>query len=214
MSDPSEPTQDDAAGDGIQESAESRRPLLIAAVVGAVLVIVLLVLLAVTRDDDSDSADATTSTTAAATGDTDATDTTEAPQPGTDEPGTDDTAAPSDEAEAVATSVPIEAVAGTTEAELCTAIVARIELYRAVVVESIPDEDLIAALEEFEAQIDVQSDDQDWGDSIMESLTNVRREWATARSAAAAGEDAEARARTDASIEHLDDAIATPCPTA
>ncbi|MFN7151953.1 MAG: hypothetical protein ACK4V6_21045, partial [Microthrixaceae bacterium] len=133
--------------------------------------------------------------------------------PDAQDPDPEDPGVPPEGAEPVATSVPIGAVAGTTEAELCSAIVARIELYRAVVVDSIPDEDLITALEEFEGQVDSQSDDHDWGDSIMESLTNVRREWATARAAAASGDDGEARARTDASIEHLDEAIATPCPT-
>lgn len=212
MSDPSEPTQDTTSRDDIPQDAESRRPLLIAAVVGAVLVAALLVLLAVTRDDaDPADADGTTTTEQPEEGTTSETTATEVPD--ASDPDGEDPVAPPDEGEVVATSVPIGAVAGTTEAELCTAIVARIELYRAVVVESIPDEDLITALEEFEAQIDVQSDDQDWGDSIMESLTNVRREWATARSAAAGGDESEARARTDASIEHLDEAIATPCPT-
>jgi hypothetical protein len=206
MPDPSDPVQDDTTTDG----GESRRPLLIAAAVGAVLLVAALVLLVVTRDDGDGTTDTTSTTEVtddaeSATTSTPANTETEDPDPG-EEP-----AAP--EEEPVATSVPLGAVDGTTEAEICTAIVARLELYRAVVVDGLPDEELITALEEFEAQIDVQSDDQDWGDSIMESLTNVRREWATARAAAAADDAAEARARTDASIEHLDEAIDTTCPT-
>ncbi len=211
MPDPSDPTQDNSTEDPTADDVARRRPLLIAAVAGAALVIVLLVVLAVTRDDDGGST--TTTSTTEATDEAAAPTTTAAPDsPDGDGPEAGEEPAGPEEAP-VATSVPIGAVDGTTEAELCTAIVDRIERYRAVVVDSIPDEELITALEEFEAQIDVQSDDQDWGDAIMESLTNVRREWSTARAAAAAGEDAEARERTDASIEYLDEAIDTPCPT-
>jgi hypothetical protein len=111
--------------------------------------------------------------------------------------------------------VELAPVAGSTEAELCAAIVARLGEYRAVAADGGVDQTLLDALDEFEAQVDTQSDDQDWGDRIIEALTNVRREWVTALSAQDQGDDGEADERFDAALGHLDRAIDdAACPTA
>ena len=77
------------------------------------------------------------------------------------------------------------------------------------------DQDLLDAIDEFEAQVDTQSDDQDWGDRIVERLTNVRREWATSLAAQRDGDEAAAQEHADAALGHLDRAIDDAgCPTA
>lgn len=124
----------------------------------------------------------------------------------------DPDAAAGDDAEADP-PVELSPVQGQGEAELCSGIVARLEEYRAVAADGRVDQALLEALTEFQAQVDTQSDDQDWGDRIIEALTNTRREWATALAAEAQGDDASAQERYTAAIGHLDTAIEdAACP--
>jgi hypothetical protein len=108
----------------------------------------------------------------------------------------------------------LEPVSGVDEAALCRAVVERLGEYRDVATDLAPDRFLLEALDEFEAQIDTLSDDQDWGDRIIEDLTTVRREWVTALSAESSGDDAEAERRNDAALTSLGEAIDdAACPT-
>lgn len=167
---------------------------------------------ALSGDDDGDGA-----TTAAAEQGSDATDPDEGSDPtttGSTEPGVGPDGAPDNGVEP-APPVELAPVAGGDEAELCAAIVARLGEYRAVAADGGVDQTLLDALDEFEAQIDTQSDDQDWGDRIIEALTNVRREWVTALSAQDQGDEGGADERFAAALGHLDRAIDDAgCPTA
>ena len=211
------PEQGDDAGQHEQPpTAAPRRGLVLAAALGAVLIVVLAVVLFTTRDDDGEdsaASDATEDTSADEAAGPSEPDGSEDTNGGSAEGSPEDT---SDDPDAtVTTLVPTGPVEGTGEAELCAAIVERVQQYRDATTEQLPDEVLVTSLEEFEAQVDTLSDDQDWGDRIIEQLTNVRREWATARSAAQNDETAEAEARNDAALGHLDRAIDTAdCPTA
>jgi len=110
--------------------------------------------------------------------------------------------------------VDITPVSGDTEAQLCEAILVRTAEYRVAVAAGIPGPELLDALEEFEAQVDTQSDDQDWGDRIIEQLVNARRELVTAVGAASDGDDAAAASRQEAGVDRLDRAIdEADCPT-
>lgn len=195
-------------------STPSRRPLLIAAVAG-VLLVVGLVLVLTLRDDTDDTDAAATATTervddASASGTGTGTDSD--PSTAADAPADD---AASGGAGADAPPVELTPVTGDGEAELCAAIVDRLGEYRAAVDDALPTQALLTALEEFEAQIDTQSDDQDWGDRIIEQLTNVRREWVTSIGATDSGDDDAAQEHADAATEHLDAAIDdAACPTA
>jgi hypothetical protein len=209
------PAQGDDADQHEQPStATNRRGLVLAAAVGAVLIVVLAVVLFTTRDDDDPTTSDTTEDTstdeaASASGDDGGSDdaTGDAPD-GSDDTAVDPEAPPT-------TLVPIGPVEGSGEVELCAAIVERVQQYRDATTDRLPDEVLVTSLEEFEAQVDTLSDDQDWGDRIIEQLTNVRREWATARSAAQNDQAEEAEARNEAALGHLDRAIDTAdCPTA
>ena len=111
------------------------------------------------------------------------------------------------------TRVPFDPVVGGDEPTLCAAVIERLQLYRDATADELPDDTLTTTLEQFEAQIDVEANDQDWGDRIIEQLTNVRREWATARSAQAAGDSARAQERNEAALGFFDAAIDTECPT-
>ena len=63
--------------------------------------------------------------------------------------------------------------------------------------------------------MDTQSDDQDWGDRIIEQTTNVRREWVTALAAERDGDSAAADDHDATAVEYLDQAIDdAACPTA
>lgn len=198
---------DDAA-----DTATPRSRLIVAAVLGAVLLVVLAVVLISSRGDDDESAG---STTTAATTDEDGPSEDSSDDGAPDDPTTDGSEPVEGPDATVATVVPVDPIQGSTEAELCAAIVERLEQYRDAAREQLPDDVMIASIDEFEAQVDTLSDDQDWGDRIIEQLTNVRREWATARSAAQADEPEEAEARNEAAIGHLDQAIETAdCPTA
>ncbi len=204
----------------VTPSPERRRTTLIAA---AVLVLALagvglLLVLRDTSDTPSTAAADAAATDGTATDGT-ATDGTPLSSP-TDQ-GTDPAAGPASDAptdpdgSATQDEVPVDLtpVTGTTETALCTAIVERLGQYRTAAADGIPGQPLIDALAEFEAQIDTQSDDQDWGDRIVEQLTNARREWATARSADSSGDSAEAARRAEAGRGRLDRAI-DDCPTA
>ena len=196
--------------DAAEGTATRRSRLIVAAVLGAVLLAVLAVVLISSRGDDESAA----STTTAASTDEDGTSGDRA-DGAPDDPTTDGSEPVEGPDATVATVVPVDPIQGSTEAELCAAIVERLEQYRDAAREQLPDDVLIASIDEFEAQVDTLSDDQDWGDRIIEQLTNVRREWATARSAAQADEPDEAEARNEAAIGHLDQAIDTAdCPTA
>jgi hypothetical protein len=186
-----------------------RRPLLIAAV-GVVLLVAALAAALLMRDDPSDSA-ARSSTADAATSTTD-------PDPSGD-PATNDDATPTagEGADGAEVDLPVELtpVSGEGEAELCAAIVTRLEEYRDAASNGLPSQELIDALDEFEAQVDTQSDDQDWGDRIVEQTTNVRREWVTALAAERDGNDADADGHNAAAVAFLDQAIdEAGCPTA
>jgi hypothetical protein len=183
-------------------TSNGRRPLLIAAVVGGALVLAVVLALLL-RDDssDTDTAGGTTTTT------TSTPDATTAAGDAAVEAG--------DAAAEEQLPVALTPVEGTTEAELCDAIVVRLGDYRDVVADELPSQDLLDAIDEFEAQVDTQSDDQDWGDRIVEQLTNVRREWATSLAAQRDGDEAAAQEHADAALGHLDRAIDDAgCPTA
>ena len=177
--------------------------MLLAAAVGAVLILVLLAVIVRLEDGDTDTrtASSTSSTASSPGADT-----------GSANPG--DSQAP--DAPATDPAVPIEPVQGTTGAELCSAAVERVQLYRDAAEETpVPDEVLAEQLAEFEAQIDTQADDQGWGDRIIEDLTGVRREWVTARSAASDGDDEKAQAHGRAAVDLLDHIVdRADCPTA
>lgn len=209
---------DDAEQHDEPSTAAPRRGLVLAAALGAVLIVVLAVVLFTTRDDDDSATSDTTEDTntdeaASPSGQDDGADDGSDDTSGDAPDGSEDTAL--DPEAPPTTLVPIGPVEGTGEAELCAAIVERVQQYRDATADQLPDEVLVTSLEEFEAQVDTLSDDQDWGDRIIEQLTNVRREWATARSAAQNDETAEAEARNEAALGHLDQAIDTAdCPTA
>ena len=102
-------------------------------------------------------------------------------------------------------------VSGSDEGELCAAVVERLTEYRDLAASGGVDQQLVEALDEFEAQVDTQSDDQDWGDRIVEQLTNVRREWVTAL---AAEESGDPGTHLEAAAAFLDTAIDDAgCPT-
>jgi hypothetical protein len=189
-------------------TSNGRRPLLIAAVVGGALVLAVVLALLL-RDDssDTDTAGGTTTTT------TSMPDATTAAGDAAVEAG--DATDGGDAATEEQLPVALTPVEGTTEAELCDAIVVRLGDYRDVVADELPTQDLLDAIDEFEAQVDTQSDDQDWGDRIVEQLTNVRREWATSLAAQRDGDEAAAQEHADAALGHLDRAIDDAgCPTA
>ncbi len=196
---------------GPDTTSNGRRPLLIAAVVGGALVLAVVLAL-LWRDDSSDTDTAgerstTTTTTSASDATTAAGDAVGDAVIGAADGGD----ATTDEQLPVALT-PVE---GTTEAELCDAIVVRLGDYRDAVADELPTQDLLDAIDEFEAQVDTQSDDQDWGDRIVEQLTNVRREWATSLAAQRDGDEAAAQQHADAALGHLDRAIDdAACPTA
>lgn len=190
----------------------SRRRQLILALVAAVVVVIVVIVVAVSNGDDgrADPEPADTS------------------RSDTDEPtedAADQTATTSGDAEAASPVGPsttttvlppglLEPVSGTDEVELCRAIVVRLGEYRDAATNLAPDLFLLEALDEFEAQVDTLSDDQDWGDRIIEDLTTVRREWVTALAAQSSGDEAEAERRNDAALASLDEAIDdAACPT-
>ncbi len=127
-------------------------------------------------------------------------------------------------------AAPAAAVAPTTEApppfipdglipdgtasEACEAIVERLLEYRGLAVESgypgLPT--LQFALEEFENQVDLISQDQDWGLAMLEQLYQVRRDWSTAYTAHNSGDAPTAEARFESALGYLDAAVAVPCP--
>jgi hypothetical protein len=164
----------------------------------------------VLRDDPSDSA-ARSSTAEAATSTTDA--------DASGDPATADDATPAADgsSDGAESDLPVDLtpVSGEGEAELCAAIVTRLEEYRNAASDGLPSQELIDALDEFEAQVDTQSDDQDWGDRIVEQTTNVRREWVTALAAERDGDSAAADDHNATAVDHLDQAIDdAACPTA
>ena len=191
--------------------SRSRRPLLIAAVAGGALVVALVLGLAL-RDDPSgsDASGDRSSTTATGDASADPEDSTSS-APTTATPA--DGVAAGDAADELPVSlVPVE---GTSEAELCSAIVVRLGDYRDAVADQLPSQELLDALTEFQGQIDTQSNDQDWGDRIMEQVTNVRREWSTAIAADRDGDGGAAQQHVDAGLDRLDRAIdEAACPTA
>lgn len=169
----------------------------------ALAVTVAAVVLLSTRDDPDDGGVvATTATTSTVGPDRPSATTTDSPTAAGATPGDPGTV------------VPVEPVQGNGEAELCAGIVERLRAYRVAAAASpVPDQALIEQLTEFQAQVDTQADDQDWGDRITEDLTDVRREWATALAAANRGDDAEADERGEAAIEDIDRAIGRAgCP--
>lgn len=170
---------------------ERRSLLLIAGVAALAVVAIALVAWIALREDAPEDRPSQTTTTQ-------------------DDP---DTATGDDTATEADPPVELSPVQGEGEAELCSGIVARLEDYRAVAADGGVDQALLEALTEFQAQVDTQSDDQDWGDRIIEALTNTRREWATALAAEAQGDDASAQERYAAAIGHLDTAIEdAACP--
>ena len=171
--------------------------------VGAVLILLLVAVIVRLGDGDDETASADSSSNSASSADT-----------GT---GSDDPVSQQDpDAPATDPVVPIEPVQGTSPAELCAAVVERVQLYRDTAAETpVPDEVLVEQLAEFEGQIDTQADDQEWGDRIIEDLTGVRREWVTAQSAASDGDNEKAQEHGEAAIDLLDRAIErSDCPTA
>jgi hypothetical protein len=194
------------------QPTSTRRGPIVAVVVLVVLAAVGLGWWALSGDDDA--GDTATAAAEQDTGTTGAEAGSDRTDPGATDPAAGPEGAPDGGAEP-APPVELAPVAGGSEAELCAAIVARLGEYRAVAADGGVDQTLLDALDEFEAQIDTQSDDQDWGDRIIEALTNVRREWVTALSAQDQGDEGEADERFDAALGHLDRAIDDAgCPTA
>ena len=192
-----------------------RRNLIIAAALLAVAVAVAAALVLFGGDDEpsatDDARDASSTTAAAAApGSDDPTTSSPGAGPASDDPADD----PGDGGTEV--SIPVGAITGTGEVEVCAAILVRIGEYRTIAEQQlVMDQTVIDALGEFSDEVFTLADNQDWGDRIIEDLTSVRREWATAASAQAAGDTAEAEARAAQGIEELDRTIErAQCPTA
>jgi len=185
-------------------SGDRNRTLLIGAAVLAVVAVLVITL--VLRDDSDTASDTNSSTTteAGAANGVDATDSSVALTSPPGDPDADPAPLPAD----------LTPVAGDSEAQLCEAILVRIGEYRDAVAAEIPSPELLDALEEFEAQVDSQSDDQDWGDRIIEQMVNARRELVTAVGASSDGDEAAAASRQEAGVDRLDRAIdEAGCPT-
>jgi hypothetical protein len=105
-------------------------------------------------------------------------------------------------------------IQGTTPAEICAGVVARLEEYRSITAsQPAPAPIVVDNLAQFTDEIFTLADQQVWGDRMIEELTTVRREWANAASALGA-EDAEAAeaagaAAQDALTRAIDEA---DCP--
>ena len=175
---------------------------------GILAVVAAVVLVLVLRDDTDPVADGTTTTTElTADGQGGGADDDGSPVAPTSPPGDPD-------ADPAPLPVDLAPVEGETEAQLCQAILVRIGEYRDAVADEIPSPELIDALEEFELQVDTQSDDQDWGDRILEQMVNARRELVTAVAAAGVDDAETASARQTAGVDRLDRAIdEADCPT-
>lgn len=111
-------------------------------------------------------------------------------------------------------TIPTGSIPDDDEATACAAIQARLMEYRDLAESAGPDGLLTLQLgiEEFEHQIDFISQQQDWGMQMVEQLSHVRREWSTAYSEHASGNTAVAQEHFAAAFEHMDEALAVPCP--
>jgi hypothetical protein len=160
---------------GTSDATTGRRAPLLAAVVGALAIVAVLVVLVANRDDQDDAADGATTTAASSEGSPSST-----PGPAPDDPDL---------------SIPMGQIQGTTPAEICAGVVARLEEYRSITAsQPAPAPIVVDNLAQFTDEIFTLADQQVWGDRMIEELTTVRREWANAASALGAedAEDAEA----------------------
>lgn len=190
----------------------NRARRLILALAAVAIVAILVIVVAVSNSDDG-RADPEPADTNRPDTDGPAEDAADQTVTTSGDPGTTPPAGPSTTTTVLPPGL-LEPVSGVDEAELCRAVVERLGEYREVATDLAPDRFLLEALDEFEAQIDTLSDDQDWGDRIIEDLTTVRREWVTALSAESSGDDAEAERRNDAALTSLEKAIDdAACPT-
>lgn len=105
------------------------------------------------------------------------------------------------------------AIAAKGEVAACTEVQARLRTYRAIAANApVSDLGLLqSSLDEFEQNVYTVADQQDWGDRMIERLTNVRRLWANAMAQAEDG--AAAKKQSAEALKTLDEALAVDCPT-
>lgn len=111
-------------------------------------------------------------------------------------------------------ALPAGIIPGETEVAVCLEIQERLGVYRTAAVENeIPVVlQLLPTVEDFEIEIFSAAHGHDWGDQIIEQLTNARREWSTALAVLSSGEDRQAADHMAMALGHIDAALAVSCP--